>query len=173
MDGASDVPADGGMSDPNAMGGAPMDDPNAMGGGPMDDSMGEAPMDDSMGGEGDDSTMSIINQLSDEDRESVRAYAESMLNSDESQDDEEMEDGADMNMDDQGMEDPNMNQNGEQPMMESFIFTKRQLRRINENFGPTQYELDKNNDDRKPLQKKQAQKSVSKKSPFNAPRFDK
>ena len=69
-----DPNAMGGM-DPNAMGG----DPNAMGGDSMmnDPAMGSDP---AMDGQTDDSTMSIINQLSDEDREAVRAYAESMLN---------------------------------------------------------------------------------------------
>ena len=112
MDGASDVPpADPSMGggDPNAMGGGmdPMGGPDpSMGGedpmGGQDPMMGPPPadgdgqlnpdmggMDDSgMGGEGDgpdDSTMSIINQLSPEDLDAVRAYAESMLSRDEPQ----------------------------------------------------------------------------------------
>ena len=58
--------------DPNAAA-DPMaaDDPNAM---------PEEPM---SGEEGGDSTMDIINQLSPDDREAVRAYAESMLARDE------------------------------------------------------------------------------------------
>jgi len=166
--------------DPNAMGGAPMDDPNAggpMGDAPMDDPnaggpMGDAPMDDpnaggTMGddeqmdggpmgedpntaGEGSDDTMSIINQLSDEDREAVRSYAESMLSRDETQNGDDMA---------QGDEQP--------PMMEQVIFTKKQLNMIQENLGPTQDELmDKS---RKELPKKQSKPNNS---PFSSPKFD-
>lgn len=42
---------------------------------PMPDEPSEAPSNR----EGDDSTMGIINQLSDEDKEAVRSYAQSML----------------------------------------------------------------------------------------------
>ena len=53
------------MGDPNAAG----VDPNAMGGDPgMEDTAG-----------GDDSTESIIDQLSDDDKEAVRNYARSLL----------------------------------------------------------------------------------------------
>ena len=109
-----EAPMDG--QDP-AMGGDPMMGDPAMGGDPM--AGGEAPME---GGEGDDSTMSIINQLSDEDREAVRAYAESMLNKSEGE--QEAPAGEDPMMGDPAM-------GGEQPpMMESFIFTKKQLNKI-------------------------------------------
>lgn len=167
------------MDDPNAMGGdpsmggdpmggVPMDgssmgsDPS-MGGAPMDDpSMGGAPMDDpSMedGGDDDDSTVAIINQLSDTDREAVRAYAESMLNRDETQNNNE---------DEVPPMDASMGQdNSGAPMMETVIFTKKQLRKINENFGPTADELNK---DEKPLEKKKS-KQVTSKSPFSAPKF--
>lgn len=129
---------------------------------PMDS--GEPPINDTMGdgdpfmgnsdmdSEGlstDDSTISIINQLSDVDREAVRAYAESMLNK------------GDENT-------PDMPQN--EPVMESVIFSKKQLKKLFENFGPTEDELqkDKNNDT---LSRKK-QKTVSKKSPFNSPKFN-
>ena len=174
MDGASPAPAgDPMMGGDPAMGGdpiageqPPMDgqDP-AMGGDPM---MGDPAMDgDPMageqppmeGGEGDDSTMSIINQLSDEDREAVRAYAESMLS--KSEGGQEAPAGEDPMMGDPAM-------GGEQPpMMESFIFTKKQLNTLMENFGPTEDELQKQ-DERKPLPKKK-EKTVSGKSPFNSP----
>ena len=164
MDGASEPIEQSPMDAP--MGGdsmPPMDDqsmgevPNAMDG----DSM--PPMDDPSNGgapdmSGDDSTMSIINQLNDEDREAVRAYAESMLN----KNGEQGPDGMDVPMDDPSM-------SGE-PMMESAIFTKKQLKMIMENFGPTEDELQnvKNN---KQLSKKK-EKTVSKKSPFNSPKFN-
>lgn len=116
--------------DPNAMG----EDPNAMGGDPSAD-----------GGDGSDDTTSIINQLSDTDKEAVRSYAKSMLNKSDSQ----QENG----------------DAGNQPMMEQVIFTKKQLNKIQENFGPSQDELIKKND-RKGLPKK-ISKSGS--SPFNSP----
>ena len=157
MDGQPPVdgqpPMDG--QDP-AVGGDPMTDDTAMGGDPMDGA--QPSMDD---GEGDDSTMSIINQLSDEDREAVRAYAESMLS--KSKGEQEAPAGEGPMMDDPAM-------GGEQqPMMESFIFTKKQLSTLMENFGPTEDELQKQ-DERKPLQKKK-ERTVSDKSPFNSPKF--
>ena len=176
MDGASTVPSDdpmvGGdpMSDGQppvdgqppidgqdpAVGGDQMTDDTAMDGDPMG---GEQPPMD--GEEGDDSTMSIINQLSDEDREAVRAYAESMLSKSESG--QEVPAGKGPMTDDPAM--------GEEqsPMMESFIFTKKQLNTLMENFGPTEDELQKQ-DERKPLSKKK-EKTVSDKSPFNSPKF--
>lgn len=170
MDGASTVPSGDPMAggdpmsdgqppmdgqDP-AVGGGPMTDDTAMGGDPIDGA--QPPMDD---GEGDDSTMSIINQLSDEDREAVRAYAESMLS--KSEGGQEAPAGEGPMMDDPAM-------GGEQqPMMESFIFTKKQLNTLMENFGPTEDELQKQ-DERKPLQKKK-ERTVSDKSPFNSPKF--
>ena len=170
MDGASTVPSDGPMmgGDPMADEQPPMDgqDP-AMGGDPMmddptmegDPMAGEQPPMD--GEDGDDSTMSIISQLSDEDREAVRAYAESMLS--KSEGGQEAPTGEGPMMDDPAM-------GGEQqPMMESFIFTKKQLNTLMENFGPTEDELQKQ-DERKPLQKKK-ERTVSDKSPFNSPKF--
>ena len=123
--------------DPNAMG----EDPNAMGGDP--NAIGGDPSAD--GGDGSDDTTSIINQLSDTDKEAVRSYAKSMLNKSDSQ----QENG----------------DAGNQPMMESVVFTKKQLNKIQENFGPSQDELMKKND-RKGLPKK-ISKSGS--SPFNSP----
>lgn len=68
-----------------------------------------------------DSTMEIINQLSDKDVKTVKAYAESLLSSDENQtndnEEESLPDGLNM----------------EQPMNESFIFTKKQLTKLMEN----------------------------------------
>ena len=170
MDGASTVPSGDPMAggDPMSDGQPPIDgqDP-AVGGDPMthDTAMGGDPMDGAQpsmdDGEGDDSTMSIINQLSDEDREAVRAYAESMLS--KSKGEQEAPAGEGPMMDDPAM-------GGEQqPMMESFIFTKKQLSTLMENFGPTEDELQKQ-DERKPLPKKK-ERTVSDKSPFNSPKF--
>jgi len=102
---------------------------------------------------GDDSTMSIINQLSDTDREAVRAYAESMLNRDETQD---------TPMD--NMEEPVT------PMQEgkSVIFTKKQLREMNENFGPTADELEKT----KPEVFSKKTETNNNNTPFNKPKFN-
>lgn len=147
--------------DPN-MGADPMmDGDQNMGGGPnmgMDQNMGGDQM---MGGEdpnamdpnteGGDDTMSIINKLSDTDKEAVRKYAQSMIARDETQQD------GDMGMD-----------GGQQQMMEQVIFTKKQLNAIKENFGPSQDELMKK-DDRKELPKKQS--SGIKNSPFSPPKF--
>lgn len=132
--------------DPN-MGGneMPMDDPN-MEGDPMMGGEG-TPMEDPMDGEGegDDSTSSIINQLAPEDREAVRAYAQSMLSKSKESNDEMQQ----------------------EPMMESFVFTKNQLTKIMENFNQS---VDDSKDDNN-LKKKES-KTVSKKSPFNSPKFD-
>lgn len=139
--------------DPNAMGGyqnmigddqnAIGDNQNMMGGDPTTmDSDTNMIGDSTTDGKSDD-TESIINKLSDEDKEAVRSYAESMLKKDETQE-----------------------ENGnEQPMMEQVIFTKKQLNKIQENFGPSYDELMKK-DDRKELPKKN---SKSKNSPFNSP----
>ena len=170
MDGASTVPSGDPMVDGDpmadeqppmdgqdpAMGGDPMMDDPTMGGDPM---AGEQPPME--GEDGDDSTMSIINQLSDEDREAVRAYAESMLSKSEGGQEAPAGEGP-------MMDDPSMG-GEQQPMMESFIFTKKQLNTLMENFGPTEDELQKQ-DERKPLPKKK-EKTVSNKSPFNSPKF--
>lgn len=142
MDGEQ-PPMDG--QDP-AMGGDQMMDDPAMGGDPM--AGGQPPME---GEEGDDSTMSIINQLSDEDKEAVRAYAESMLN--------RTEGPTTGSSDSMGGEEP--------PMMESVIFTKKQLKTLTESFRGDNKETE---DNKKQLNPKKAQ-NVSKKSPFNSPKF--
>lgn len=148
MDGASPAPNQDPMmgGDPSMGGEEPMGGDPAMG--------GEDPMmngeDPAMGGEGDDSTTSIINQLSPEDKEAVRAYAESMLNKTENQAGENEE----------PME-------SEPPMMESVIFTKKQLKAINESFRDSE----ETRDDKTKLNKKKSQ-TVSNKSPFNSPKFN-
>lgn len=189
--GADPMGGDPGMGSGPNMGGAPTNDPNAMGGDPMggDPGMGGAPAGDPMGGdpmggdpgmnddpmngpdmgadtgEGDDSTMSIINQLSDTDREAVRAYAESMLNRDETQAGvEPTGEPGDAPMD--APMDAPAGGDQEQPMMESVTFTKGQLEKINEVFGDIQNDFR----DKKPLSKRE-EKVVSKKSPFAPKNF--
>ena len=135
--------------EPNMGGGPNMGmDPNIDGGQMMG---GEDPNTIGPNAEGDDDTMSIINKLTDTDKEAVRKYAQSMIARDETQQD------GDMGMD-----------GGQQQMMEQVIFTKKQLNTINENFGPSQDELMKK-DDRKELPKKQS--SGIKNSPFSPPKF--
>ena len=162
MGGGPDMGMDPGMGgDPNMgmdQGGEDMSllngDPNAMGG---DQGMGVDPgMDGDPGmepGEGEgtgDDTESIIKQLSPTDKEAVRAYAESMLNRDETQ-------GG-------GQE--------QQPMMERVIFTKKQIQQIHENFGPSQDELNKETQkNRKELPKKTT-KTTSNNSPFRPKQFN-
>lgn len=138
--------------DPNMMGGDPnMEmDPNMTGGDPNMGADQNAMGGQNPEGEESDDTASIINKLSDTDKEAVRSYAESMLNRDEAQSNGEtwQENGA--------------------PMMEQVIFSKKQLNMLKENFGPSQDELMKKND-KKELPKKQSSKI--KNSPFSPPKF--
>ena len=126
---------------------------------PMDDASpapegGEMPMD--LGMEGDE-TMEIINNLSPKDKEAVKSYAESLISKDES------EDNAEEAQDIPAQDGLNM----EPPMNETFIFKKKQLNKLMENFGPTKTELEK--DKKSNLVKKQKK---TKKTPFNAPDFE-
>lgn len=149
--------------DPNAISGdqGMMDGDQGMMGGDQGMMGGDTGIDggqDETGGEGTgDDTMSIINQLSDEDREAVRSYAESMLSRDETK--INGEDGDAMGGQDQ-------------PMMEQVIFTKKQLNKIHENFGPSQDELDKSPNERKKLLNKKRTKTTSNNSPFNPKQFN-
>lgn len=196
MDGASDVPQGPDPMAGDPMGGGSTGDPMAgdpsmggdtsMGGDPMGGDVppdGDGVLDPNMGGdpmggdpgmeggeEGDDSTMSIINQLSPEDREAVRSYAESMLARDESNG------GPEEGPDDMGGEEPPMDGGpdmgpeqggGQPPMMEQVVFTKKQLRKLNEALNIIEPEKEDKN---KGLEKKKG-KSVNKKSPFNSPKF--
>lgn len=133
------------------MGDMASDMESEMGGEMNDDMNNETPM-DSME---NDSTMKIISQLSDKDKKTVEAYAESLLKDDE---DDKQNDESDMSMD---------NINMEQPVNESFIFTKKQLSTIMENFGPTNDELEKEGCHFSKM-KKQAVKNT----PFNSPKFN-
>lgn len=148
-------------SDPNAMGADPnaaadpnagMDpnaDPNAMGADPMAGGEAEG---------GDDSTMSIFNQLSPDDKEAARAYMESMLARDETQ-------GADDGMQGLGEPAPAPDQAGQGVMME---ITKGRLKkvqqRLNETFRGQEDERKKSGE-----QKKVHATKGGKKSPFSSP----
>lgn len=126
------------------------EDPNTMG-----DMSNEMPMNNNeMGG---DETMEIINQLSPKDKEAVKSYAESLISKDESNDSTE-------EMNDAPVQD---GLNMEPPMNETFIFNKKQLNKLMENFGPMDAELEKN--EKPNLVKKQ---KPIKKTPFNAPDFE-
>ena len=163
MGGASDVPAD------NTPASVPDNSSDEMGNqippvqdGGIEDTSGDEEMPSDNAGEnpeipegGDDSTMSIIDQLSDKDRDAVRAYAESLLNRSEAP-----------NEGTQGEESTN------QPIMETLKAKKNEWRRLVENFGPTQDEISVDSENNKSLAKK-SKKSVVQDSPFNAPNFEK
>lgn len=148
-----------GMGDPS-MGQNGMTDPSMDQNGMSDPSM-DPMADPSMdpmngGGEGDmadtDSTTNIIKQLDPESLEAVRNFALSYLNKNQG--------GADMG-------------GGDAPMMESVIFTKKQINEMNENFSITNDdELKHRKNKEKGLAKKHTN-NVSKRSPFNSPIFGK
>lgn len=118
--------------------------PDMMGG---NEPMGNEPMPDAPA-EGDDSTMSIINQLSDTDKKAVRAYAESMLSREEDKNNEG------------GDNEPPMG--GEMPT-EGRCYTKNEL---NEVFGLDNLSVKKD----EPKTDKRKDNTV-KNSPFNSPKF--
>jgi hypothetical protein len=120
-------------------------DPMAMGGEPTPEMGGEGEIPNNEEG-GDDSTMSIINQLSDEDKKSVRAYAESMLDKNENE----------------ASEAPQDNEVAP-PIPEGMVFTKKQLK---EEFG-IKIEKDEVQNSRPQPRKK----VVRQDSPFNPPMF--
>ena len=129
-------------NDPNA--GMPTEDPNMMGGEEMEDAPGD-----------DDSTATIIDQLSDEDKEAVRNYAKSLLDRDEMQGNAPApeEDAAAM---------PDQSNGG--VMME---ITKGRLKKVQQKLGET-FRDNKREEDNDRKQKK-ANKNTGKKSPFDSP----
>lgn len=154
---AGGAPADP-MEDP-MMGGSedPMADPMGGGEDPMADG---APADPMAGGEGeetDDSTMSIINQLSDEDREAVRSYAESMLSKHGGKNDSE---SSDPMAGGEGEETPEV----APAIPEGLCFTKKQLK---ESFG-----VGRNSEEMQRVKDKTIGK-VNRHNPFLAPNFKK
>ena len=108
---------------------------------------------------GDDSTSSIIDQLSDEDKEAVRNYAKSLLNRDEANAGDETP----------GMEAqraaPAPDQTGQGVMME---ITKGRLKKVQQRLHETfrSQEDDKDETDRN---QKKVKKNAGKKSPFDSP----
>ena len=107
---------------------------------------------------GDDSTASIIDQLSDDDKEAVRNYAKSLLSRDEANAGEAT-----------GMEEPAPapapDQAGQGVMME---ITKGRLKKVQQRLHETfrAQEDDKEETDRK---QKKVKKNNGKKSPFDSP----
>ena len=129
--------------DPNA--GMPAEDPGMEGG------------DIGAEGEGgDDSTASIIDQLSDDDKEAVRNYAKSLLNRDEANAGETP-----------GMEKPAPapDQAGQGVMME---ITKGRLKKVQQRLSEIFRAQDDEKDETDRKQKK-VKKPVGKKSPFDSP----
>ena len=109
-----------------------------------------------MGSEGgSDDTMSLFDKLSDTDKEAARSYIQSML--------DKNGDG-DINGDEMGAEPINQ----PQMPMESFIFTKGQLNKLNEEFGIENLSGEK--EEEKPNEKKVH--TTNKKSPFDSPNFN-
>lgn len=152
--GPSGDPDPAGEMDPNAMGDDPMGNMNN---GQLDPQMDNPDMDGGadmpMGDENDpniNAIMGVVKQLSPDDQDAVEAYAKSMLKRDETK-----------------MGNDGAPEGGEQPpMMESFIFTKGQLKKINENLAINEPEKD---NDRLP---KKSAKTKNKKSPFMGPKFN-
>lgn len=133
--------------DPNA--GMPAEGDPGMEGGEMGMEGGEAEG-------GDDSTASIIDQLSDDDKEAVRNYAKSLLNRDEANTSETP-----------GMEEPAPapDQGGQGVMME---ITKGRLKKVQQRLHETFRPNDDGKDETDRKQKK-VKKNVGKKSPFDSP----
>lgn len=140
-------------NDPNA--GMPVEDP-AMGG--ADAGMADPGMEGGAeDGIADDSTASIIDQLSDEDKEAVRNYAESLLNRDEAAPSDDM--GA-------GIEEPAAPapDQGQGVMME---ITKGRLKKVQKYLNEKFRENDRKDGDERKAEK--VNKDFRKKTPFDSP----
>lgn len=154
-------------------GGAPMDGPDGvadpMGGGDQNmngemDSEGQMP--DDMGGEDMDEKVQeivdISNGLDDEGKKAILNYARSVK-------DNKSSGGKESEGPEMGGE-PMPDEGGDMPQMptESIIFTKGQLRKINESFGMTD-----DDEDKEKVLSKRTEKTIKKvkQSPFNSPRF--
>lgn len=108
---------------------------------------------------GNDSTASIIDQLSDEDKEAVRNYANSLLNRDEANAGETP-----------GMEEPAPaatapDQAGQGVMME---ITKGRLKKVQQKLHET-FRSQEDDEDETDRKQKKVKKNVGKKSPFDSP----
>lgn len=110
---------------------------------------------------GDDSTASIIDQLSDDDKEAVRNYAKSLLNRDEANAGGEAMPG----MEEPSAAAPAPDQAGQGVMME---ITKGRLKKVQQHLSETFRSNDDDKDETDRKQKK-VKKNVGKKSPFDSP----
>ena len=133
--------------DPNA--GMPAEGDPSMEGGDMGMEGGEAEG-------GDDSTASIIDQLSDDDKEAVRNYAKSLLNRDEAQPEDAV--GAEEQA-------PAPAQAGQGVMME---ITKGRLKKVQQRLNET-FRSKKDDKDETDRKQKKVKKNTGKKSPFDSP----
>lgn len=147
-----------------SMGGDAMTDPMMAGGDPsmgMGQGVGEEIPEDGM----DDSNMNekvkeitdISNELDEKGQETILKYARSVKdNSNSGQDSSEPE------------TEPETGNEGPQMPMESVIFTKGQLKKINEGLGAG---MDDEKDDKKLTKRTDKTINKVKSSPFNSPRF--
>jgi hypothetical protein len=120
---------------------------------------GDMGMGDGETGGGDDSTASIIDQLSDEDKDAVRNYAKSLLNRDETQNQD-----AGMGGTEEPAPAPAPEQSGQGVMME---ITKGRLKkvqqRLHETFRSQEDDVDKTERPQKKVNKNHTR------SPFDSP----
>lgn len=138
--------------DPNA--GMPAEGDPGMEGGEMGMEGGETEG-------GDDSTSSIIDQLSDDDKEAVRNYAKSLLNRDEANAGGETMPG----MEEPAAPAPAQDQAGKGVMME---ITKGRLKKVQQHLSET-FRSNDNDKDETDRKQKKVKKNVGKKSPFDSP----
>lgn len=141
-----------------SMGGAPMPDAPVAGGDPGLAPEGPEPE----GGEATGKVKEIMdtaNQISEKDQDTLLKYARSLKDaSEEAGNEAGMPGGEPM-----PQQDPSMG-GGQPPMMESVVFTKKQIRKLNENFGEMEQELD-----RKEEPKKTTRIKDNKVGPFDPP----
>ena len=76
--------------------------------------------------------MDTANEISEKDQDTLLAYARSLKDASE----EATEPNSEMPPQDPGM-------GGQPPMMESVVFTKKQIKKLNENFGEMNQELER------------------------------
>lgn len=135
-------------------------DPNA--GMPAEDPMANGEVDPNIGSDaegGDDSTASIIDQLSDDDKEAVRNYAKSLLSRDETSA------PAEPGIEEPGSATPTPDQAQGGVMME---ITKGRLKAVQRKLNEKFRDNDDDNEESERKQKK-VHKNHGKKSPFDSP----
>jgi len=119
----------------------------------------EPPMDDMGGGEGGGEIQSMFDGLNQEHQKAAKRYIQSL-------EDQETEQGGTGDEMDMGAQPPM--DGGQAPMQESVIFTKAQLKKINESIGGMEDELSREKDI-KHTTKTKADKNKPV-SPFDPPR---